>query len=126
MRGRMTVMTEQYERRNINGDENFVFNSFAPGDPTFVISPQSQLATMDVGTVPGTAQLPKASSVGPNGEISVVANGAIVNALTITLAPGDSIIASAGITFPVIVGDNRITTFKSNGFDNWLVTAQTT
>lgn len=119
-------MTEQYLRRNINGDENFVFNEFAAGDGPFVIPPQSQLASFDVGTVPGTVQLPKVSSVGPNGEISVVAGNAIVNALTITLAPGDAIVASAGVVFPVILGNNIITTFKSNGFDNWLVTAQTT
>ncbi len=119
-------MTEQYQRRNINGDENFVFKEFLVGDGPFVIPPQSQLASFDVSTVPGTVQLPKASSVGPNGEISVVAGGAIINALTITLAPGDTIVASAGIVFPVIVGNNIITTFKSNGADNWLVTAQTT
>lgn len=119
-------MTEQYQKRNINDEQNFFFREFQVGDGPAVLGPQSQLATLDTVNVPGTVQLPSARTAGPNAEIAIVAANAVANPLTITLAPGDSFINSAGIVLPVIVVDNMVTTFKSNGADNWVAISQTT
>lgn len=119
-------MTDQYQKRDINNGENFFFHEFAVGDPAQVLGSQSQLASFDTGTAAGTVQLPSARSVGPNAEISILAGNASINPLTIALAAGDSFISSAGITLPNIISDNVVTTFKSNGFDNWIAVSQTT
>lgn len=126
-------MTEQYQKRDINNGENFFFREFQPGDPIVppfpfpsqVLSPNSQLASFDTGNVEGIVVLPPARDAGPNAEITILAGNASSNALTITSSPGDTIIISAGVVLG-INADNIATTFKSNGFDNWIATSQTT
>jgi len=126
-------MTEQYQKRDINNGENFFFREFQPTDPIVppfpspsqVLGPQSQLASFDTANVAGIVVLPPARTAGPNAEIAIVAGNASSNPLTITGSPGDSFIVSAGITL-VIGTDNIVTTFRSNGFDNWIAVSQTT
>lgn len=126
-------MTEQYAQPDINNGRNFFFREFQTDDPIVppfpfpsqVLAPESQLATLDTGNIAGVAVLPSARAAGKNAEIAIVAANASSFPLTITLSPGDAVVASAGIAL-VIAADNIVTTFRSNGADNWIAVSQTT
>ena len=118
-------MTEQYLERDINNGQNFFFNEVQVGDPAILLAPQTQLATIDTTSAPQTVTLPSARAAGPNATISIVANNATTNPLTIATVATDTIIASAGLVNPVGT-DDIVTTFKSNGADNWIFVSQTT
>ncbi len=117
-------MTEQYQQPDINNGRNFVFREFQVGATTLTLQPRSQLVSTDTSNTVGTVTLPSANASGLNAEITIVAGSAAINALTIALSPGDTFVASAGITLPAIVANNVATTFKSNGADNWIAVSQ--
>jgi len=127
-------MTAPYLNPDINDGRNFFFREFFVTDPVIPPFPfpsqqltiLTQLATFDTGNIAGIALLPSARAAGPNASITIVANNASANPLTITTAiPGDSFIVSAGFLL-VIGADNIASTFKSNGADNWIGVSQTT
>ena len=118
-------MTEQYGQPDINLGRNFFFHEQQLADPPIQLTSQTQLATIDTGNVGAVVILPNARAAGPNATVSIVANNAAINPLVIAVGVGDSFIASIGFVNPVIT-DNVVTTFKSNGFDNWIVVSQTT
>lgn len=126
-------MTEQYQQPDINLGRNFFFREFQVGDPTGgfpfpfqQLDARSQLASFDTVNIAGIVLLPSARAAGPNAEIAILAGNASVNPLTITTAIlGDSFIVSAGVLL-AIAADNIVTTFRSNGFDNWIGVSQTT
>jgi len=126
-------MTEQYLKRDINNGQNFFFREFQTDDPIIppfpspsqVLSPETQLATLDTRNIAGVVVLPLAAAAGPNAEIAIVAANASSFPLTITGTGTDTFVVSAGISL-VIAADNIVTTFRSNGFDNWIAVSQTT